>query len=661
MSEPLRHASIDWSQGIPLSRDFGDVYFCREDGVAETRHVFLERNHLPERFAALGEGQGFTIVETGFGTGLNWLATMALWQKQSTAGWLHYASVEKFPLSPDDLARAQALWPDYATFASRLRSRLPLLVPGFHRIVFPEWRATLTLFFGDIADFLPRLAATADAWFLDGFAPAKNPGMWETPLYTGMAALSRPGTTFATFTAAGTVRRGLEAAGFAVSRVGGHGRKRDMLRGHFVAAPAGDEGRRLQKPWLQRPLRAGGERHACVIGAGIAGVETAYRLALRGWKVTLLERNQPARGGSGNPAAVLYPSVAPPTMRFDDFRQAAWLFAVQELGQFKNSSAWHPCGLMQLLVGDSAASTVRQTSTTHAASLVEHLSAAAASRRAGIPLHHEALWFARTGWLSPQDYINDLLRAPGITLKAQADVATLERSDGGWHIKGRDESVLAEAPVVIVANAFDALWLAPLAQLPLQVVRGQVSLASATAVTQSLATLVCHDGYLTPALPDGRHCLGATFQPRCEDTSVTAADHDANYTQLQQVMPDFAEALPPVGMWRGRASLRCQSPDYLPLLGPVPDRDAFLAAYAGLVDGKVMDYPDLPALPGLYVNLAHGSKGFSQAALAAEILAAELDGEPYPVSRQVLEALHPARFWARDLRRQKRKSRQMPA
>lgn len=655
MREPLRHASIDWSQGTPLARDFGDVYFSREGGDAETRHVFHLHNRLPERFAAVGEGHGFTIVETGFGTGLNWLATMALWRDSGAAGWLHYASVEKFPLAPADLTRAQAMWPDYAELSAALQARFPPLVPGFHRLVFPQWRSTLTLFLGDAADFLSHLSALADAWFLDGFAPARNPEMWEACLFNGMAALSKPGATFATFTAAGTVRRGLEAAGFAVTLARGHGQKRDMLCGHLPHAPAAARNQRAATPWLQRPGHGGGERHACVIGAGIAGAETAHRLALRGWKVTVLERHLPAQGGSGNPAAVLHPRLAPATMELDHFQQAAWLFAIQTLGEWRERAGWQACGLLQLLVGNAAESSPPSPAMV-ASGFVKPLSAAAASQKAGIEVAHDALWFPHAGWLAPETYIGALLTTPGIRLQRQAEVAQLERDEeGGWHLLDAAGRTLARAPVVIVANAFEARRLSPLEALPLQVIRGQVSLPQASASTCRLATLICHDGYLTPAQPDGRHCLGATFVPNCDDTQVTVEDHLANFEQLREVMPAFAASLPPPSDWQGRAALRCQSPDYLPLLGPVPDREAFLGAYAGLVDGKVADYPDLPALPGLFVNLAHGSRGFAQAALAAEILAAELDGEPYPVSRRVLDALHPARFWVRELRRRKQK------
>lgn len=649
MTDPLRPASLDWTQGVPFARDFGDVYFSRAGGPAETRHVFLDHNDLPARLGRVAPGQGFTIVETGFGTGLNFLVTLDLWRRSGGAGWLHFASVEKHPLGREDLSRAHDCWPELAGAAIALQRHYPALVPGFHRIVLPDWRVTLTLFLGDMADFLPRLQARVDAWFLDGFAPARNPGMWGGDLYTAMARLSAPGATFATFTAAGEVRRGLAAAGFAVIRAPGFGRKREMLHGRLAQAPAPPA---APRPWLQRPAPASGTRHACVIGAGIAGSQAAHRLALRGWQVTVLDRGTVANAGSGNPAAMVYGRLAPPGKVLDHFSQQAWLFMLDELERLPDTdSPWHPCGILQLATGNQAGLAEALRGQALPADVVRALTPDEATAMAGIPVTHRALFYPRAGWLDARRYCRQLLQHPGIRLLEQAEVVALARQAGGWQLRGPHDELLAEAPVVIVANAGAATALAALADLPLNTIRGQVSLAPASPASAPLRTVVCHDGYISPHLPGGMHCLGATFQPGSRDTTVLAQDHAANRELLAAVLPGLAASLAPEGEWQGRAALRCQSPDYLPLVGPVAARETFLAAYAGLRDGRVMPYPPLPALPGLYVTVAHGSKGFSHAALAAEILASDICGEPAPVSQAVLDALHPMRFRARELRR----------
>lgn len=652
MSDTLRPADIDWTQGVPLARRFGDVYFSRAGGADETAHVFLTPNGLPARLAALGPGDALTIVETGFGTGLNCLATLDLWARSGGQGWLHYASVEKFPLAPADLVRAHAAWPAYAAIAADLQAHYPTRVPGFHRIVLPQRRVTLTLFFGDIEDFLPRLCARVDAWFLDGFAPARNPEMWKEPLYRGMAALSHAGTTFATFTAAGEVRRGLAAAGFEVEKVAGFGPKREMLRGRFAGTRASPVP--PARPWLARPCPSPARREACVIGAGVAGAHTAHRLALRGWRVTVLERDLVASAGSGNPAAVVYGRLAAPGKALDHFSQQAWLMTLRELAQGDAAAlGWHPCGLLQLATGNQATLARALAGSSFPDDVMQALSPAQASEVAGVRIRHEALFHPRAGWLDAPRYCRALLSHPAITVRERCEVASLRADDDGWLLSDADGHHLIHSPVVIVATAGAATRFPPLADLPLNTIRGQVSLVPASPLSQGLRVLLCHDGYMSPALAGKGHCVGATFQPGADDLSLKDADHEENRRLLAEVLPALAASLPSAAEWTGRVALRCQSPDYLPQVGPVASREDFLTAYAGLRCGKVMDYPCLPALPGLYVNVAHGSKGFSHALLAAEILASELNGEPAPVSSAVLEALHPMRFRARELRRGK--------
>ena len=193
-----------------MSQQYGDVYFSRASGLDETRHVFLEQNHLPQRWRDLQQ-DSFTIVETGFGTGLNFLCAWQLWLVCAPpAARLHFVRIEKYPLTLDDLTRALSLWPPLAAERAALLAQYGMLAPGWHRLSFAQGRVTLTLIIGDVQTSLPLLRAKADAWFLDGFAPSKNPEMWQPDLYIQMARLSHPSTTFATFTSAGLVKRGLQ-------------------------------------------------------------------------------------------------------------------------------------------------------------------------------------------------------------------------------------------------------------------------------------------------------------------------------------------------------------------------------------------------------------------------------------------------------------------
>lgn len=649
MSSRIRPAILDWSSGAPFAPEFGDVYFSVAGGLDETAHVFLGQNNLGERFRNCTPETAFTIVETGFGTGLNWLATLSLWQEESPSGWLHFVSVEKHPLELDDLQRAHAFWPQFADFATALQQHYPRLLPGFHRMVFPQWRTTLTLFLGDLSDFLQDVSASVDAWFLDGFAPGRNPAMWNESLFTAMARLSKHDATFATFTAAGSVRRGLQAAGFAVKKTPGFGLKREMLCGRL----AGTSSPSRHAPWLSRPAPARLRRRAMIIGAGIAGAASAARLALRGWHVTVLEREHDvASGGSGNPAAVLYPRLGPPDQPGNAFAQQAWLFTLAELKSLPlPSGTWNPCGVLQLMTPLQQRRTNKCGEHPWVPLMMTPCSTEEATVRAGVPLHHEALWYPEAGWLDARAFCRQLMEHPDIHVMTGITVARLEQQDGEWMAINDAGHVVAQGPVVILANGFGTHALNVSDFLPVKPVPGQISSVPASPLSARIKTVICHDGYVTPLLPDGTHCLGATFHPSTGFLTETLEDHLSNHAQQMGYLPEVMTSLPSPEKWTGRASMRCQVSDHLPLIGPIAHITNFQHDYAGLRDGKVMDYPDLATEKGLYVNVAHGSRGFSQSLLAAEILASELNHEPAPVSVKVLEALHPMRFAARDLKR----------
>jgi tRNA U34 5-methylaminomethyl-2-thiouridine-forming methyltransferase MnmC len=222
---PAACVQVAWREGAPISPRFGEGYFGSADALAESRYVFLAGNGLPGRFAP-----GFAVAELGFGTGLNALAAADAWRRAGLAGALAYTAFEVAPLAAADMARALSPWPELAPLAAAL---VAAWGEGRRRIALPG--LTLEVIEGDARETLPAWTGRADAWFLDGFSPARNPELWEPALLAAVAGHTRPGGTFATFTAAGAVRRALAAAGFAVERAPGHGRKRHMTRGQLAA------------------------------------------------------------------------------------------------------------------------------------------------------------------------------------------------------------------------------------------------------------------------------------------------------------------------------------------------------------------------------------------------------------------------------------------
>lgn len=222
---------IVWKGNLPYSPRFQDTYFSKEGGYAESEYVFLKHNQLPERWI---NKTSFVIAEAGFGTGLNCLMTLFHWNRtRHPHQTLKYISIEKYPLPLQELKKNLSLWPDLYSETTVLLNHYPPLEPGFHSIVLKSYHCELVLCFGDILEQLSQLPASVDAWYLDGFAPSKNPEMWTQSIFDHMAKLTNVEGTFSTYTAAGFVRRGLEQAGFVVKKSKGFGRKREMLYGTF--------------------------------------------------------------------------------------------------------------------------------------------------------------------------------------------------------------------------------------------------------------------------------------------------------------------------------------------------------------------------------------------------------------------------------------------
>ncbi|WP_273862971.1 bifunctional tRNA (5-methylaminomethyl-2-thiouridine)(34)-methyltransferase MnmD/FAD-dependent 5-carboxymethylaminomethyl-2-thiouridine(34) oxidoreductase MnmC [Pseudomonas sp. LA5] len=638
----FQHAQLDWdASGQPLSRTYGDVYFSRASGLEETRYVFLQQNRLSERFTALAAGEVFTIGETGFGTGLNFLCAWQLFAALAPKeARLHFVSVERFPLTAADLAQALTLWPELAPYSAALQRQYQAIHPGFQRLILDDGRVTLTLLVGDVLERLPELDARCDAWFLDGFAPAKNPEMWTPALFAELARLSHAGTTLATFTCAGFVRRGLNEAGFAMAKVPGFGHKREMLAGALErpVTPAA-------VPWYARPPRPRGPRTALVIGAGLAGCATAASLARRGWQVRVVERHgAPAQEASGNPQGVLYLKLSAHDTPLSRLILDGFGLTLRELQALPPGAAWSPCGVLQLALTDKDAQRQAQLAAHFPADLLQPLDREAASNRAGIALTAGGLFFPEGGWVHPPALCAHWLTHPNIELVTHTEVTALQQTEHGWQARTQGESLVAT--VVVVASAAQARTLLP--ELPLKAIRGQLSALPETPDSQALATVVCGEGYLAPAR-ESRHCLGASFVFDRDDTEPSQAEHQSNLQLLAELSPELAASYQAEAL-DGRVAFRCTSPDYLPLVGPVADEVAFAQQYQALAyDARQVPEQAAPWRTGLYVNLAHGSRGLGTTPLAAELLAAWLEDEPLPVARRVAEACHPTRFPLRRL------------
>lgn len=654
MSTLLQHAQIDWDdQGRPHSRQYDDVYFAVNEGIEETRHVFLGQTRLAERFANLAPHACVVIGETGFGTGMNFYCAWQLFEQHAHAeARLHFVSVEKYPLGRDDLARAIRLWPELAAYSQPLLEQYVAVHPGFQQFTFDNGRVTLTLLIGDVLEQLPQLDAQIDVWFLDGFAPAKNPDMWTPELFAQLARLSHPGTVLGTFTTTGWVRRSLVDAGFAMKKVPGIGKKWEVMSGAYVG-PVPSPG----APWYTRPAAVAGPREALVIGAGLAGSTTAASLARRGWQVTVLERHDtPAREASGNPQGVLYLKLSAHGTALSQMILAGFGYTRRQLQRLQRGHDWDACGVLQLAFDNKEAERQGKLAGAFEHGLLHSLERAEAEAIAGVALPAGGLFYPEGGWVHPPALCQQQLQHPGIRLLTHQEVLELRKVDGQWQAWA-GERLLASAPVVVLAGAADILRFEPCAQLPLKRIRGQITRLPATPSSRALRTVVCAEGYVAPPRGD-EHNLGASFDFHSTDLAPTVAEHQGNLALLDEISVDLAQRLGAAeldpGQLEGRAAFRCTSPDYLPIVGPVADAQAFAQAYA-VLGRDARQVPDVacPWLDGLYVNSGHGSRGLITAPLSGELVAAWVCGEPLPLPRAVAEACHPNRFALRRLIRGK--------
>ena len=648
-------AKLDWRAGdAPFSPRFQDIYYSAEGGLAESAHVFLKGNGLPQAW----RGQGlYCICETGFGSGLNFLACWDLWRRFRAPGQrLHYVAVEKYPLCREDLKRALRPWTELAPLSAQLLSAYRLPHGGFHRLHLED-DVSLTLAVGDVVEVLRALEAGVDAWFLDGFSPANNPEMWRGEMFQEMARLSGERATFATYTAAGFVRRGLAAAGFEVARAPGFGPKREMLRGIF-AGPACRDGVR-GAPWYRiAKASPAPERHALIIGGGMAGCAVAAALQRRHWRVTLIERHpQLAAEASGNPVGIIMPRLIAGGGAEGRFYAEAYRFAVQELRRLEQRDP----GLAQGLTGVLDLGVDAQTRARHAKLLSRHalpddvmeaVDPGQASNLTGFCLPFPALHFPHGGWLEPDRLCHALAWEARLCLGRS--IAKLAYEDGLWRAVDEQGALVGAAPVAVLANGLGVLKLSQAAPLPLKAYRGQITFLGAHERSHKLSKVLTFGSYITPAL-SGRHVIGATYDavPVGQDSAHVAVedkDHDRNLTALRRRVPDLF-SWPDAVSVGGRAALRCASPDSHIVAGPVPDWNFYAQAYERIRHGMLGTFPPAAYHKDLYVHTGLGSRGLTTAFLSADLIASQIAGEPWGLARDTAEIMHPGRFMIRALRR----------
>ena len=603
---------VDWrADGMPRSERFDDIYHSEAGALAQARHVFLAGCGLP---AAWAEAPQWRILETGFGFGLNFLATWQAWRDDPRRPrLLHFVSIEAFPVGRDDLLRAASAYPELRPLAELLAAQWHGLLPGLHRICLEEGRLLLTLCIGDVQAMLrAQQRFDADSIFLDGFSPQRNPQMWSPDTLKAVSRLARRGSRLATWTIARTVRDALAQCGFSLVKAPGLPPKRDCLQGVFEPAW---EIRRRQP--AATPARAG---RCVVVGAGLAGAAVAASLARRGWQVRVLDAAEaPATGASGLPAGMLAPHVSPDEALLSRLTRAGIRATWQQLEQLLAEGIdWRASGVLERREAEE----LRVPAGWHAEGPNESWPASPQELSdCGLPIDASALWHRRAGWVRPARLVEAWLAQPGVSLVTGCSVARIQRTaDGIWQLFDDQGDPLASADRVVIAAGIGSRKLAPLH--PLQAVRGQVEWGLQPAGIRLPVAPVNGEGHLIAGVPGPAGALwlaGATFDRDSEDLAPRTADAAFNRERLGRLHPAAAEALADSfvdGSSRSWTGVRCASADRRPLVGPLNSTDETV-----------------------WLCTALGSRGLSFAALCAELLAARWHAEPLPLPDKLARAL----------------------
>lgn len=576
----IQTATLEWQQvdgiDIPVSTQFGDVYFSKDNGLLETRHVFLNGNDLEIRLSQLGNYDYFCVGETGFGTGLNILALWQLWQnvRPHNHSHLHAISVEKFPLTKADLIRALAVWKELEPLADEMIEQYPSPIAGCHRLSFPKERFSIDLWLGDAHDVFPTIPKTCpvNAWFLDGFAPSCNPELWEENVLQHIVRLSAPSTTFSSFSVAGVLKRGLKAHGIQISRPRGFGHKREMLKAIWQS----DDAMPIQPT----------QQHIAIVGAGIAGLNTAWAFAQRGHKVSIFEKSQPLSGGSGNPLALLNPKLCPIEQASEHLMTLSWQYSLHHYTQFK---AFRTIQVEQIDLKDTGE--LKQL--THDYPQLKQI------EKSALTTSYARAQLTHAGVIAPHQLKEEILKHPLIQLY-QKNIDRLSELDEFNHI--------------VVCTALENAQLIDDHPV-LKPIRGQVSWCNSKQLPTDQA--FSYGGYCMQ-LNDEQLILGASFHPNRTDTDTTLEDHEHNLNLIEKIYPEYAKTLPHTINWQGRASLRAQTLDYFPTVGKINNK---IYSFSGL-----------------------GSKGFLFSPLCSEILVADILKQACPAPQQLIQKLSPLRF-----------------
>jgi tRNA 5-methylaminomethyl-2-thiouridine biosynthesis bifunctional protein len=629
-------ARIDWTDGLPQDLDAMRPLWRGADPWREAAQCFVEPGGLSQGWA---DRDRYVLLEAGFGAGIGFASAWRRWRDDANRPRrLFHVAIEPRPLSVRDLRRIIGEVGLDPALAGPLLASWPLPMRGVHRIEFDGGRCVLLLALGDPVSLMPQLDLRADAAWLTDRTLRTLPESGRLAFIRAACARLVADGAVATDSADPAVHRAIGTAGVVgggVSR-GWAGRRR---HGGDVAGPTSMVG----TGGIGGPTDPHLTRDAFVVGAGLAGCAVAHGLARRGWSVTVLDGAAGiAAGSSGQPALAQHPSVTPDDAPLSRLSRAALFLSrtVYDVGVLQRS------GRLQLMEPDVAQALAAGCAPAFAAAL----DATQATDVSGLPMRRGGLWLPLAGWADPQALCKAWLA--GATCRIGRRVARLQAADGGWLAMDEDGTALAHAPVAIVAagDATHRLLSQPTAGWPpvLQRRAGRTATLPALRGFASPRCVVGGDGHLVP-LPDGRLSLGPLDEGRGDDDDNDDDKDGKPDADLAARIRDWLEpgsghplAALDASLWKASPpQWRIATADHLPIAGPVPDALACAAMQEAL---RRDDRLPIPTLPGLWTSTAFGGRGLLWAVIAAEAIASQLEGEPGPIERDLLQAIDPRRF-----------------
>ncbi len=656
----MQYTNLIWRDGQPYSELFDDIYYSSDEaedisGESEFQHVFFKHNALPERWQGRND---FVIAELGFGSGLNCILTIREWLKHcaecNEEKTLHYVAIEKYPLSAETIVELISRYPELKPLCDELVEKYPPAIATTHNRRLFNNRVVIHFKFMDVYHALADNKLNVDAWFLDGFSPAKNPAMWSQELFICIAQNSAYGATCSTYTAAGLVKRNLQKAGFMVNKVTGYGKKRDMLVAKLPVEQLNNTTssslKYKDKPWFEPPLKkAPSIKNATIVGAGIAGLSLAYALVQRGWMVTIVDKqgnNQ--KQASANPAPIVYPRLSINNDVDTEFFTAAYCYALYVFKSLQKKSQqrfWFDDGLLQLMDKKRITQIIEKFQLNS-----DFISIAKGMDNESLAKKEEQVLvnYASAGVVLPA-ILSDVLQneCAGKLNIINAEVTSISYDGKKWQCLGHSQ-LINETEILVIANGMAINDLALSLKFPVDVIRGQVVRLNENQASHQIKKILNAEVHITPAI-NSKHYLGATYTRNNWNLEVSQKDNRALLESLNKFYPDIFKEDDICETWVG---FRTISKDRVPIVGAVADVSFFNKEYADIALGSTTKiYPPASYLNGLYISAAHGSRGFTSSFLSAEIVASLINNDPSPVNKRVIDYLSPSRFMVNNLKR----------